>query len=73
MISEKIEGQDADDMLVGVFEILNLLYQQCQEADPEKKMNRNIRPNEMYMVANPQSKLWEIITSKEMSERYQNL
>jgi len=73
MISEKVEGQDADDMLEGVFEVLNLLYQQCQEADPEEKVNRNIRPKEMYMVANPQSKLWEILTSKEMSERYQNL
>ncbi|MBC7758155.1 MAG: hypothetical protein H7069_04825 [Phormidesmis sp. FL-bin-119] len=73
MISEKVEGQDAEDMLEGVFEVLNLLYQQCQEADPEEKMNRNIRPKEMYMVANPQSKLWEILTSKEMSERYQNL
>lgn len=72
MISEMVEGQDADDMLEGVFEVLNLLYQQCQETAPEQKIDRNVRPNEMYMVANPETKLWEILTSKEMAERYRN-
>ncbi len=72
MVSEKVDGQDADDMLEGLFEVLNLLCQQCQESAPEQTINRNVRPNEMYMVANPETQLWEILTPKEMSERYRN-
>lgn len=72
MVSEKVEGQDADEMLEGLFDVLNLLYQQYLESAPEQEINRNIRPNEMYMIANPETKLWEILTPKEMSERYRN-
>ena len=72
MISEKVEGQDADDMLEGVFEVLQMLYNQCQEAAPEEQINRNVRPEEIYLVANPETKLWEILTPKEMMERYRN-
>lgn len=72
LVSEKIEDKDADDMLEGVFEVLNLLYQQCQQAAPEEKINRSVRPEEMYLVANPETRLWEMLTSKEMLERYKN-
>jgi len=72
MISEKVEGQDADDMLEGVFEVLQMLYNQCQEADPEEQINRNVRPEEIYLVANPEIKSWEILTPKEMTEHYRN-
>lgn len=72
MISEKVEGQDAEDMLEGAFEVLNMLYGQCQEAAPEEQINRNIRPEELYLVANPETKLWEILSAKEMTERYRN-
>jgi hypothetical protein len=72
MISANVESQDADDMLEGVFEVLKMLYNQCQEAAPEEQINRNVRPEEIYLVANPETKLWEILTSKEMTERYRN-
>ncbi|PTT01898.1 hypothetical protein DBR11_06280 [Pedobacter sp. HMWF019] len=72
MISEKVENQDADDMMDGVFEVLNMLYVQCQEAAPEGQVNGNIRPEELYLLANPETKLWEILSSKEMSDRYRN-
>ncbi|ETZ19143.1 hypothetical protein [Pedobacter sp. V48] len=72
LVSEKIEDKDADDMLESVFEVLNLLYQQCQQAAPEEKINRSVRPEEMYLVANPETRLWEMLTSKEMLERYKN-
>lgn len=73
MISEKVEGQDAADMMDGVFEVLNMLYVQCREAAPEEQVDRNIRPEELYLVANPDTKLWEILSSREMSDRYRNV
>lgn len=72
MVSERVEGQDADDMLEGVFEVLNQLYQQCQQTAPEEKINRNVRPNEMYLLANPENRSWEILNQQEMLERYRN-
>lgn len=72
MVSEKVEDQEADNMLEGLFEVLNQLYKQCQETAPEQRINRNVRPNEMYMIANLETKQWEMLTLKEMSERYRN-
>lgn len=72
MISENVEGQDADDMLEGVFEVLQMLYNQCQEAAPEEQIKKNVRPEEIYLVANAETKLWEILSPKEMTERYRN-
>jgi len=59
-------------MLEGVFQVLNLLYQKCQEPAPEDKIDQNIRPEEIYMVANPEIKSWEILKPKEIADRYRN-
>jgi len=72
MISEKLEKEDSEYMLEGVFEVLNLLYQQCQEAAPEERIRRDVRPEEYYLIANPETKLWEMLSPKEMLERYRN-
>ncbi|QEK51417.1 hypothetical protein FYC62_06865 [Pedobacter aquae] len=72
MISEKVKGQDADNMMERVFEVLQMIHDQCQEIASEEYIMRNIHPEEVYLLANPETYFWEILTPKEMFERYRN-
>ena len=72
MISEKVENEEAGDMLEGMFRVLELLYQDCQQQVPEKNLNMKSRPEEVYLIANPETRQWDILTAKQMSERYKS-
>jgi hypothetical protein len=70
MISERVENKEADEMLEGMFQVLELLYEDCQQQVTEENINYESRPNEVYLIANPESKQWDILTPKQMSDRY---
>jgi hypothetical protein len=72
MISEKVEDGEVDEMLEGMFQVLELLYQDCQQQAPEENIDNESRPNEVYLLANPETGQWDILTLKQMSERYKN-
>jgi len=72
MISEKVEGEETDQMLEGMFQILELLYQNSQQQLPEEKIVDESRPEEVYLVANPETRQWDILNPKQMYERYKN-
>lgn len=70
LISEKVRNGESDLMLQGMFQVLELLYQGCQQERPEESINNKERPNEIYLVANPETKQWDILTQNQMSEKY---
>jgi len=70
MIVENVQDEEADGMLEGLFQVLELLYQDCQQQMPEENINRENRPDEIYLLANPQTKQWDILTPKQMSDKY---
>lgn len=72
MISEKVESGETEEMLDGMFQVLELLYQDCQRQLPEVSINAQYRPEELYLIANPETRQWDILTPKQMSERYSN-
>jgi hypothetical protein len=72
MISEKVEGEETDEMLEGMFQVLELLYRDCQQQPPEENIDTASRPEEIYLVANPATRQWDILTPKQMSGRYKN-
>lgn len=73
LISEKVENDEASEMLEGLFQVLELLYQDCQRQVPEENLNSEIRPEEVYLIANPETHQWDILTPKQMTARYRNL
>jgi len=73
MISEKVENEETGEMLEGMFQVLELLYQDCQQQLPEENIDNESRPNEVYLVADPETRKWDILTAKQMSERYKNV
>ena len=70
MISEKVENEEISEMLECMFQVLELLYQDCQQQLPEENIDNQSRPNEVYLVADPETRKWDILTAKQMSERY---
>ncbi|WP_091212117.1 hypothetical protein [Mucilaginibacter gossypiicola] len=72
LVSEKVEQADADDMLEGMFHVLQLLYEDCQEKAPEPAPSNNVRPEEIYLLADPENKKWDIYTSKQLLEKYKS-
>jgi len=72
MISKKVEADETDQMLEGMFLVLELLYKDFQDQVPEEKINIEKRPEEVYLIANPETRQWDILTPKQMSERYKN-
>jgi hypothetical protein len=72
MISEKVDDEEGDEMLEGMFQVLTFLYEDCQQTLPEENVNMNSRPEEVYLVANPETRKWDIFTPKQMSEKYRN-
>ena len=71
-ISEKVEDDETDQMLESMFQVLELLYKDFQEQVPEEKINKESRPEEVYLIANPETRQWDILTPKQMSEQYKN-
>ncbi|WP_158993976.1 hypothetical protein [Mucilaginibacter sp. L196] len=72
MISEKVHEVEIDQMLEGMFQVLELLYKDLQDQVPEEKIDKESRPEEVYLIANPETRQWDILTAKQMSERYKN-
>jgi len=72
MISEKVENEEMGDMLEGMFNVLELLYKDCQEQMHEETIDTNNRPEEVYLIANIEKRQWDILTPKQMSEKYKS-
>jgi hypothetical protein len=72
MISEKVENEEMGDMLEGMFHVLELLYKDCQQQMNEETIDTNIRPEEVYLIANLEKREWDILTPKQMSEKYKS-
>jgi len=69
LFSKSIADEEADEMLEAMFEILSLLYVECQKVDSNDK---NQRTKNVYLISNNQSKHWEILNEQQMFERYKN-
>jgi len=65
-----VEVRKGPSLILKPVIMLNQLCQQCQQTALEEKIDRNIRPNEMYLLANPENRSWEILNQQEMLERY---
>lgn len=72
LISEKVEDDEVGEMLQGMFQVLELLYQDFQQQVPEESIDSQSRPTEIYLLANPETRQWDILTEKQMSENYRN-
>lgn len=72
MISEKVENEQIPDMLEGMFNVLEILYRDCQQKMHEETIDANVRPEEVYLIANVEKNQWDILTPKQMSEKYKN-
>lgn len=72
LISEKVKSEEVSEMLEGMFQVLELLYQDSQQQMPEENLNMKIKPKEVYLIANQETRHWDILTSKQIAERYKN-
>lgn len=72
LFSNKVKDEDIPEMLEGMFQSLELMYQNCHKYAPEENINDEKRPNEVYLVVDIKTKRWEILSPKEMSDRYRN-
>jgi hypothetical protein len=71
LFSEQVTNEETDQMLEGMFQALMLVYEECQKQ-PAEGSDENYRPKDLYLIANPETKQWEILTPQQMSERYRN-
>ena len=71
LFNKNIPDEEADEILEAMFEILSLLYVECQKVD-QNEINKNQRINNVYLISNNQIKKWEIFTEQQMFERYKN-
>jgi len=71
LFSEHVTNDQAEEMLEGMFQVLMLLYEERQKQ-PAEGTDENYNPKELYLLANPETRQWEILTSQQMSERYRN-
>lgn len=71
LFSESVPDDEFDEMLEGLFQIINLLYQECQKQEPEKAVKLPIE-NEVFLIGNVLSKRWETLTRQQMMERYKS-
>jgi len=72
LFSNKVKEKDVRAMLEGMSQNLELMYRNCQKQAPEEHINYEKRPHEVYLVVNPETKKWEVLSPKEMSDRYRN-
>lgn len=71
LFNKNIPDEEADEILEAMFEILSLLFVECQKFD-SKEINKNQRINHVYLISNNEIKKWEILTEQQMFERYKN-
>jgi hypothetical protein len=71
LISENTPKDEISLMLDGMFQLLQLLYEQCQ-TEELLKIEPGQKHEQVYMVANQESKQWDILTQKQMFEKYRN-
>ncbi|MGY4385157.1 hypothetical protein ACVWYN_002193 [Pedobacter sp. UYP24] len=62
LVSEKVKSEEMSDMLESIFHLLEVLYQDCQQDKPEEKIDSTIRPNEIYLIADPETRQLDILT-----------
>lgn len=71
-VSERVDNGEENEMLESMFQNLMLLYEDCQKAVSESPDQNKKRFPHMYMIANLQTRQWELLTQQQMSERYKN-
>ncbi|WP_417352595.1 hypothetical protein [Flavobacterium alkalisoli] len=69
LFNESVPESEMDAMLEGMFEVLKYIYLECQKNESDVSLEGNDK-QELFLLANPESKLWEILTKQQMGERY---
>lgn len=74
LFDENVTEEETLQMMDGMFQSLEMLYEQWQEAYPESEgSNEGFSRNELYMIVNNATKKWELLTKKQMSTKYRNV
>jgi hypothetical protein len=73
LFNENVPDEEASDMVESMYEILERLYQKCQEESPDKvASNDHLSKNNVYLIANNESQQWELLTDKQIADKYRN-
>ncbi|WP_417357433.1 hypothetical protein [Flavobacterium sp.] len=70
LFDESVSDDDMDAMLEGMFEVLKYIYSECQKNIPEEVSETDDDKLDLFLLANLDSQTWEILTQKQMVERY---
>lgn len=74
LFNEDVSEQEAPQMMEGMFQYLEILYDQCQKEQPESENASNkFSNNNFYLIANNQTKQWELLTDRQMIDKYRNV
>ncbi len=73
LFSNEIEPKEFDLMLDGLFKSIEQIYLEVQKNFPDETDGEQISHNELYLLANVNQRSWEILTEKQMLERYRNV
>ncbi|WP_348047127.1 toll/interleukin-1 receptor domain-containing protein [Mucilaginibacter sp.] len=74
LFGENVPDEEGSQMMDGMFQILEMLYEQCQKESPEtEEASKGFSHNNVYLVANNDTKQWEILTNQQMTAKYRNI
>lgn len=74
LFDENVAEEEVSQMMDGMFQSLEMLYEQWQKAYPESgDANEGFSRNEIYMIVNNVTKRWELLTKQQMSAKYRNV
>ena len=75
LFSNEIKPEEFDIMLDGLFKSIEQLYLEIQQKFSEEESVEDERPsrNELFLIANVEKKTWEILTERQMLDRYRNV
>jgi hypothetical protein len=73
LFNENTPEQENEQLLEGMFQYLDFFYRQAREqGEPSASTHQKLSPNEVYMIANNETKQWEILTGAQMRDKYRN-
>ena len=74
LFDEQVSEKEAPQMMEGMFQHLEFLYDQCQREKPESaNSSKKLSGNNLYLVADNTNKRWDLLTERQMIDKYRNL
>ena len=73
LFDETVAEEEMDDMLEVLFLTLNKFYVDTKQELPEGNYDiRNVNSNEIFFIANPELRQWQLLSKEQMNEKFRN-